>query len=87
MKVSDKYLLKDLNEEKVLIPIGQTAIDMSSVVTLNDTAFFIYKAVQVGLDKNQIVEKMIQEYEIDAKTAEEDLVELINNFTKLGIIE
>lgn len=40
MKVNENFVLKTLGEENVLVPVGQEAIDLSKVFTLNESSYF-----------------------------------------------
>lgn len=62
-KFSNKYFLLDPKEEKLH--------------SLNETASFIFSQILSGKKKKEIAKKMSLEYEIDEKTALEDINKFI----------
>jgi hypothetical protein len=73
--------------EYVLVPVSNNIADMDRVYTLNETAAFIWEKLDGKADLTGILSAMQDEFDIDAKTAEHDLLALIIEMKEFLIIE
>ena len=46
MKRNENYVVKELLDSYILVPIGETAIDFNGVMTLNETAKFMWESAE-----------------------------------------
>lgn len=77
MKIKDGYLLREVAGSNIVVPIGEGSMDFSGVITLNEVGAFIWNLLENDVTKEQIVEKMLSEYDVDKTTAENDVEEYI----------
>ncbi len=78
MKIKDGYLLREVAGSNIVVPVGEGTIDFSGVITLNEVGAFIWKILEKGAAKEEVVEKMLSEYDVDKATAEKDIDEYIS---------
>ncbi|VAW98051.1 hypothetical protein MNBD_GAMMA23-2265 [hydrothermal vent metagenome] len=60
--------------------------DNGQIHQLNSVASFIWQKMEVGLDIDAIVQKLIQFYEIDATLAKADLDKVLQQFKDLKLL-
>ena len=46
MKVNGEYVLREIAGEYILVPIGNTAMEMNGMITLNEVGVFIWNKMQ-----------------------------------------
>ena len=88
MKVKN-FVLKEIADQTIVVPTGDNEIDFSGVVTLNDTAKFMWE-VACNLEDfdNEVLKKaIIKKYEIDDNTAENAVNIFIDQMKEVGCIE
>ena len=75
--------------EKVIVGEGLGAIDFGKLVSLNDTAAWIWeKAGELGeFDADTLADALGENYEVDAATAHADVEALLKQWKELGIVE
>mgnify|MGYP001081557280 CR=1 FL=1 len=78
MKIKDGYLLREVAGSNIVVPVGEGAMDFSGVITLNEVGAFIWNLLEKDITKDQIVDKMLSEYDVDKTTAENDVEEYIS---------
>jgi hypothetical protein len=79
--------LRKLGEDFIIIDPGQELVDMSKVFTLNETAAFLWEELlHKEFNESNIVELLIENYEVDENTAQADALKLISEFKKGGLI-
>ncbi len=57
------------------------------MILLNEMSLFIYESIQKGQTEDEILSRILDEYDVEIPQAAADLGEIISEFTKLGIIK
>ena len=68
MKLSNKFILKQIGKDTMLLPINNDYMSVKNLITLNETSLTIYNLLKEGLAKEDIILKMLEEYDIDKET-------------------
>jgi len=83
---SPDIVTRKTGNEYVLVPIANNIADMNSVFTLNETGAFIWELIDGKRNIEEIIIALTEEYDIDNRSASEDVVSLINNMSNYLII-
>lgn len=83
---SENIVTRKTGNEYVLVPVTSNIADMNSVFTLNETGAFIWENIDGKKRVEEIISALEEEYEIDRKTAEEDVFQFIENLRKYLIV-
>ena len=88
MKTKKGFNLRQVCGENVIVAEGAENIDFSSIISMNESSAYLWSSIQgKEFDKNNLVELLTQEYEVDADTAAKDVEALVAQWMKAGIIE
>jgi hypothetical protein len=89
MKRKEGFVLRTVCGEKVIVGEGLGAIDFGKLVSLNDTAAWIWeKAGEMGdFDADTLAKAMTEVYDVDYEVAQADVETLLKQWKELGIIE
>lgn len=88
MKTKKGFNLRQVCGENVIVAEGAENIDFSSIISMNESSAYLWNSIQgKEFDKNNLVELLTQEYEVDADTAVKDVEALVAQWMKAGIIE
>lgn len=88
MKTKKGFNLRQVCGENVIVAEGAENIDFSSIISMNESSAYLWNSIQgKGFDKNNLVELLTQEYEVDADMAAKDVEALVAQWMKAGIIE
>lgn len=81
-------MLREVCGEKVIVGEGLGAVDFGKLVSINDTAAWIWeKAGELGeFDAKSMADALCEEYEVDAERALNDVKALLAQWQELGII-
>lgn len=82
-------MLRTVCGEKVIVGEGLGAINFGKLVSLNDTAAWIWeKAGELGdFDAETLAAALCEAYEVDMDTARADVEKLLAQWQELGIVE
>ena len=83
------FQVRDIAGEKVLVAYGLENIDFSKMVSLNETACFIWELIEPGeeIDIDKLTSAVMKEYEIDSASARKDIEELLEAWKEEGLME
>lgn len=88
MKTKKGFNLRQVCGENVIVAEGAENIDFSSIISMNESSAYLWNNIQgKEFDKNNLVELLTQEYDVDADTAAKDVEALVAQWLKAGIIE
>ncbi len=87
MKTSDKFILKTIDDESMLVPVNHDYMSVQKIINLNETSLAIYQMVKEGLDKEQIINKMLETYDVSEDVLELDVTRILKQFIELGVID
>lgn len=86
MKISDKFILKTIDDESMLVPVNHDYMSVQKIINLNETSLAIYQMVKEGLDEKQIINKMLETYDVSEDVLKSDVTNVLKQFIKLGVI-
>lgn len=78
MKIKEGYLLREVAGSNIVVPVGSGNMDFSGVITLNEVVSFIWKQLEKDTTKEEVLNNLLAEYDVDKATAESDIDEFIN---------
>ncbi|MBP8777902.1 MAG: PqqD family protein [Bacteroidaceae bacterium] len=88
MKQKQGFNLRHVGSEHIIVAEGLENIDFSKIISLNDSAAFLWTKVK---DKEftikDLAELLIEEYDIDDATASTDAEVLAESWVKADIVE
>lgn len=87
MKRNENYVVKELMGSYVLVPLGDTAINFNGVITLNETAKFMWEAANGDFTEQDLALALIKQYGIDEATANTAVESFLKSMKEEGCIE
>ena len=87
MKIREGFLLRNVAGNNVVVPIGQATLDFNGMMSLNETGAFLFEKMIEGTTKEQLIEQLMSQYEIDADTAKNDVEEFIEKVKKENLFD
>lgn len=88
MKLKEDFELQTVCTEKVLIGTGAKNVDFSKIVSLNDTAAFLWETAkeQGDFTADSLTKTLCENYEVTEEKAMADVENVIAEWTKIGLI-
>lgn len=86
MKINSKFITHVSNDDHYMVSTGDT--EFKGIVKNNDTAAYIIECLKEDTTINDIVDKIIEEYDVtDKKRVEKDVKDVIDKLKSIGAIE
>lgn len=83
---SSSVVTRKTGNEYVLVPVTDNIADMDSVYTLNETGAFLWEQMDGKKNVEEIIDDLVNEYDIDRETATSDVLLFVDNMSKYLII-
>lgn len=69
MKIVKEFILREIAGECVLVPTGATSQEFNGMITISDTAKFIWENIEKVDSLEEMIRMVLDTYEIDEETA------------------
>lgn len=88
MKIKKGFELREVCGEHIIVAYGKENIDFNKVISLNESASFLWKAIaDKDFTADTLSSLLCEEYEVDAETAKKDAQALLEEWTKVGLLQ
>lgn len=87
MKIIGDFIRREVAGEILLVPVGQTALEFNGMITMDETADLIWQMLVEEASKEEILNRILAEYDVDMQTASQDLDEFLSAMKKDGFLE
>ena len=87
MKIKEGFILKNVADSFVVVPTGANIVDFSAMITLNETGAFLWEILKEDVTEENLIAALMSEYDVDEKTAGEDVAEFVAVLADKKVIE
>jgi hypothetical protein len=85
-KQNKNFVLRQIDNETILVPIKDNVGDMNGIYNLNDLGAFIWQNIKCKNSVADIKEMILSEFEVSESQAEADLNEFVNDLRRIEAI-
>lgn len=86
MNVKKDFVLREIAGDLLLVPTGKTALDLNGMMTLNDVGADIWRMLPEVKDEEEIVQRLLKDYEATAEEIRPDVTAFLNKLRELNIL-
>ena len=86
MKFKKEFMLREIVGVAVLIPTGETAAQFNGLISVNELGRFIWENYENAKDEDELLQKILDEYEVEKEVAKADLDEFLQTLKDAKII-
>ena len=89
MKIKKGFVLRQVCGENVIVGEGLEAIDFGKLLSLNETATWLWEqAEEMGdFTIDSLVAKVLEEYDVTVDVARNDVSNIVNEWVKVAVVE
>lgn len=87
MKIRNGFVLKNIAGENIVMPAGDNISTFDGAIVLNEVAAFIWSKMEESVSRNELLEFILSEFEVEKEKAAADLDALILKLSDYGVIE
>ena len=87
MKIKDGFALKTIAGTNVVVPMGSNVVSFKAIITLNESGAFLWQSLETDITKEQLLEAMLKEYNVDSQTATADIDEFLSKLREADLLD
>lgn len=87
MKIKDGFAKRKIAGSNIVVPVGKQSIEFNGMITLNDSGSFFWDCFCKDITIDDAVKMVTDEYEIDAKTARQDIDNFVEMLRKNNLLD
>ena len=87
MKIKDGVVLREVAGSFIVVAVGEAVKNFNGIINLNETGAFLWKILEKGATKEQLIAKLLEEYDVDEKTATADVETFINKLSEAKLVK
>ena len=87
MKLKSNFEITENAGEYMAIPTGENIATFGGTVVLNEVSAFLLKHLEEPTEKEELLNLLLDEYDVEKERAEKDLELILKKFMDLGLIE
>lgn len=86
MKVKEGFILRAMGDNHLVVPVGALTVDFRCIITLNDTGAYLWKQLLQERSEAEMVQLLLEEYDVTAERATEDVTMFIEQLRKADLL-
>lgn len=87
MRLKPGFEITEVVGEYMVIPTGERIADYGGTVVINEVSAFLLKHLKEPVEKEELLELLLEEYDVERDRAQKDLDGILEKFTELGLVE
>lgn len=86
MIIKKELIKREIAGDTVLVPVGKAVYDSNGLFLLNELGAFIWELLPGVQSEEEICNAVLDQYEVSAETAKQDVAEFVQTLRQLDII-
>lgn len=86
MKIKTGYVLREVGNQCIVVPVGETAVTFNGIITLNKTGKYLWELLQEDVTVDDLVNGMLSKYDVTKEVATKDILEFLEVLRKHQIL-
>lgn len=87
LKIKAGFEMRELSGQSVVIAVGKGVETFNGMIRLNSSATELWKRLVNGSNQLSLVEFLLDHYQVDEETAENDVRQFLTELRDAGILE
>ena len=86
MIIKKELIKREIAGDTILVPVGSAVYDSNGLFVLNELASFIWDLLPEAESEADILNAVLNEYEVEKEVAEKDIAEFLSKLKEMEII-
>lgn len=86
-KVKDGFVVRKISTQTVAVPTGKLTSDIHGMIALSESGELLWKLLERGADEGQLVDVLLDNYDVTPQTAEDDVLKFLEGLKEQGALE
>ena len=86
MKLIGEFILRQVGEDVVVVPTGETALQFNGMILLNAVSRILWERLEQGCDLPELVTAVTAEFDVSPAEATADIEEFLASLRQAGLL-
>lgn len=86
MKISEDFVLRQVADTWVVLPLKTDTVDFNGMIRLNGSGAMLWKCLEKGATREELVQALTSQYEVSREEAARDVDKFIETLNKVGCL-
>ena len=86
MRIKDNYVLQEVADEYIVVPLGEEADRVEGILYLNHVGAFLWKMLEKDESEDSLVAAMVNKYDVEENVARRDVMTFLNELNRIGCL-
>lgn len=87
MKIKSGFMLRDIAEQWVVVPLGPRVVEFNNIMMLSESGAFLWRLLEQGTNEDEMVISLLKEYDVEEDLARCDVKAFIEGIVSNGLWE
>ena len=87
MKIKENFVLRQVADTWVVLPIGSATLDFNGMLTLNESGVLLWRLLEQGKGREELVDMLLSVYDVSRQEATADVEEFLAKLIQAGCVE
>ncbi len=87
MKIKSGFTKRNIAGADIVVPVGDMSLEFNGMITLKGAGGFLWDCLKENLTRDELVNKVLDTYDIDKNTAETDVDEFIELLKQNNLLD
>lgn len=88
MKIKEHFVLQDIADDHIVVPVAEEAERLKGIIKVNETGAYIWRILtDKEMSTEELVKELISIYDIEPKKAQSDVDGFIRQIREMGCLE
>lgn len=86
MQIKIPMVMRDVMGDHVLVPVGEGALTLNGLVTVNEVGAFLWERLADAPDADALTDAVTEAYDVDRARAAADVADFLQKLRDTGIL-
>lgn len=87
IKIKSGFVVREIAGQSVVVALGEASKAFNGIIKLNETGRVMWDILSQGAEKEDVVSKILSEYDVDRETVEKDVDSFVTTLKENNILE
>ncbi len=85
MELKREFVLRNIADDWILVPVGKDAIDMNGLIVLNELGVFLWQKIPEAANEEDLLAAVLEEYDVTPDEARTDIADFLKKLREMQI--
>ena len=87
MKLNGTFTVREIAGEILVLPVGNTALELNGMIVLNPVSRVIWECLEKGTDRESLLKEVTARFDVDESVAKEDIESFLSELSAQNLLE